>query len=945
MSWFTDKLRDELGLSLVEFFIATQIFVFAGPGAAALYLGTTAVTHAFLPDLPTFENKGTLLNTRATTAPSEYVYGTIRKGGVISFMDSSGTDNKYLHMVISLAGNPVDTISSIYINDKIVNIDASNNVTDERWTSEDGTPAIRIKRYNGSQTSADADLVAETSADSSFVGRDIAYIYVRLKYDPDVFAGGIPIFTAVVKGKKVYDPRTGQTVWSDNAALCIRDYLVSDIGLNDSGVDDDFFSTAANNCDSLVSIASGGTQARYKINGVINAASGIGASLQDMISAANATLYLSGGTWKLKVGVFEPSVKSFTLDDLRGEITLPTRRKKSDNFNEIVGKFVSEDADWIETDYPAITSSIFVAEDNGVKNHVDLPLPFVTNFRQAQRVAKQTLYRSREQIVFMAEFGLSAIGIEVGDVIDLTIETYGWTNKTFEVVSWTLVQNEKGSLRVSVALTETSAAAFDWSAEEQDIISNNTTLPAFFESPNVGLAGSGSLRTVNEQVMGVLTIDVSTSSDQIDKVEVQYKPSAETKYISLGQGESTTREVLGISDGYYDFRARSINALGVRGSWNTVSDFYITIFGAPPQTVTDFTANVVGNTLHFTWNPVDDLDLSHYKIRYSNQTTGATYPNCIDLISKVSRPANSITAPAQTGTYFIKAVDKLGNVSENASSFTVLLRSVDLENLNVVASIQESPDFFGNLIDTVKIVDGSDTFITLDRSNTFDQELGLFDSKTGLFDGNPSQVIVKKSGSYEFSEITDLGSTFISRVSTNLDIRHLQYGNSFDSQDQLFDTKVGLFDGDPNQFEDTTAITQIATTTDDPYVNANWSNFYNFVVGDVLARGIKFRVLLKTQVTSAAPAIYGLSASIDMPDRLESKDDITYTGTTNVAFNSSFNAIPTIAISAVLNSGDYYVITNKSKSGFTISTFNSGNPSTSPTTIDFIAKGYGKQIT
>ncbi len=47
-----------------------------------------------------------------------------------------------------------------------------------------------------------------------------------LEYDADAFPNGVPEVTAVVKGKKVYDPRTSTTAWSDNPALFKRLYYI-----------------------------------------------------------------------------------------------------------------------------------------------------------------------------------------------------------------------------------------------------------------------------------------------------------------------------------------------------------------------------------------------------------------------------------------------------------------------------------------------------------------------------------------------------------------------------------------------------------------------------------------------------------------------------------------------------------------------------------------------
>lgn len=900
--------------------------------AAAIvgYIGYTAVSalamRALTPSLgvdaaAAAENKGTVVNSRSAAGPQEYVYGTVRKGGNITFIDTSGTDNTYLHMVIALAGHRVEEITSVYINDEIVTIDGSNNVTSSRWLDEDGNPTIRIKRYTGSQTAADAALAADTAATGSFIGYGIAYLYVRMKYDADVFSGGVPTFTAVVKGMRPRDPRLGYNAYSANAALCIRDYLVSSYGLDDNAVDDDYFIAAANDCDELVSY-SGGTQKRYEINGVINAQSTIGNVLQDMLAACNGTLFFSGGKWKLKVGVYDASVKSFTLDDLRSEITLPTKRSRRDNYNQVVGKFINKTADYIEADYPAVTSSAFLADDNGIENTLDLTLNMVTDAAQAQRVARQTLYRNREQMVFSADFGLSAMNVEVGDTIDLTIADYGWTNKTFEVAAWQLLISDTGGVRIRMTLRETSESAFSWSAsDEQAIISNNSTLPKYYQALAPGVSLSGDLRLVNEQVVGALLIDVTSGSDQTDQFDVQYRKTGDTEWIALGRSTSNRFEAVGISDGSFDVRARSINSLGVRSPWTTVSSFYITLFATPPADVTNFSANVVGNTLHLSWSPVPDLDLSHYKIRYSSETSGAEYQRSIDLVAKVSRPANTVSVPAQTGTYFIKAVDKLGKLSASPASIVISTNTVDIENLNVVQTSIQHPSFTGSKPNVVLDSDGAGNFITIDP------------------------VALPSSGTYEFDTYVDLGQKYVSRVQTSLLMGFLDYVNDFDSAEDLFDAREGLFDGDPSQFDTTTVRTQVSFTDDDPAGTPTWSTWRDFVVGDIDARAFRFRAILETQNAGNAPLVRQLSATVDMPDRVESESDITYTGSQTVTFPSAFKAVPAIGIAASLADGDRYVISGKSRTGFTITTYTGGSVSTNSTTFDYVAKGYGKELT
>lgn len=105
----------------------------------------------------------------------------------------------------------------------------------------------------GVDQAANADAVAAfpDTWTSNHRLRGRAYVYVKLDYDENWWPNGIPNIKAVVRGKKVYDPRTGLTVWSDNWALCLRDYLTSSQGLS-AAVDNTNVIAEANICDETV---------------------------------------------------------------------------------------------------------------------------------------------------------------------------------------------------------------------------------------------------------------------------------------------------------------------------------------------------------------------------------------------------------------------------------------------------------------------------------------------------------------------------------------------------------------------------------------------------------------------------------------------------------------------------------------------------------------------
>jgi len=104
-----------------------------------------------------------------------------------------------------------------------------------------------------------------------------AAIYLRLTYDPDAFPSGIPNITVDMEGKDdILDPRIGARGYTENAALCVADYMAhpiygigAGIGAPD-GIETDSLIEAANICDEQIVLAGGGTEPRYSCNGVVS---------------------------------------------------------------------------------------------------------------------------------------------------------------------------------------------------------------------------------------------------------------------------------------------------------------------------------------------------------------------------------------------------------------------------------------------------------------------------------------------------------------------------------------------------------------------------------------------------------------------------------------------------------------------------------------------------
>ena len=140
------------------------------------------------------------------------------------------------------------------------------------------------------------------------------------------------------------------------------------------------------------------------------------------------------------------------------------------------------------------------------------------------------------------------------------------------------------------------------------------------------------------------------------------------------------------------------------------------------------------------------------------------------------------------------------------------------------------------------------------------------------------------------------------------------------------------------------ATLQVRTTDDDTASSPiTWSAWQPFVTGDYSARGLQFRIRLTSTEFGITPVVTGLGATVDMPDETRAGDDLTVSvAGLSVTFTPAFRSLKGLGISAQgLQTGDYYTITAKDKSGYTIQFFNSSDVAVERT-HDYVAVGYGR---
>jgi hypothetical protein len=923
------------------------------------------------PDIPDFATnefddfeKGILINKQSNDANIPVIYGERLTGGVRIFMETSGTDNTYLYMAIVMAEGEINDIEEIRVDDKAVTwASALSDGTavevgsgDSNFFKADPTvegssaeSLIRVEPHYGTDGQSASSLLSTLSSwGSNHKLSGLCYLALRFKWNSDAFTG-IPKVQAKIQGKKVKTYNSSlveqSASYQTNPAWCLLDYLTNaryGKGLAVSEIDLQSFYDASQVCVTQVTPYSGGSDINiFDCNTALDTSKPIIDNVREFLKGCRGYLPYNAGKYNLIIETTGSASITLTEDNIIGGYSLSTPTK-NDRYNRVIVGFVNPDRNYQvdEVQFPPIDDSglpsadqhaTMKTADGGFLLEGRFNFTTLTSKYQAEEMAEVILRRSREALSLGINVDFNGYDLAIGDIVNITHSSIGFSAKPFRVLGITFNRD----LTVGLSLVEYQATHYTWATKTQATTVPTTNLPnPFTIQPPASVTLDDTLIEYNDgTVIVALDVTIGASTDKfIDYYQVEYKKNSDSNFIIYSQGSGLTHRVLNVIDQEtYDVRVKAVNHLGVSSTYVSAQR---TIIGAvePPADVEDFSANIVGQQAHLGWTQIPDLDLAFYQLRFSEETDGtADWQNSVALVEKVSRPATSISVPARRGTYLIKAVDKLGNFSSNATA--IISNVIGVTNFNNITTVSEHPDFDGTITNVVV----NDSTIQLDSSELFDSASGNFDSETTrFFDSGVSNSDFFSSGNYLFANVIDIGAKHTCRITATL-------SQTSDNPDDLFDNRSGLFDTTSSNFDGDTpananAHLEIATSDD----NVTFTAFRNFTIGNYTARYFKFRVVLISRDNSSTPVVSQVKVTVDMEDRIFSGNDIVSgAGTKTVTFTNPYKTVNyALGITGEnMATGDFFTVSNKTINGFDILFKNSSGTNVSRT-FDFIAKGF-----
>ena len=891
-----------------------------------------------MPDFGTndFDNyeKGILLNKQSNDANIPVIYGTRMIGGTRVFMETSGTDNTHLYMAIILSEGEINDITSIKIDDKTVTWSGDLSDNTQRTVGsgdsnfyKDSASLITVEPHYGTDGQSASSLLSTLSSwGSTHKLSGLSYLALKFTWNADAFTG-IPKVQSIVQGKKVVaynSSSVAQTAtYSDNPAWCLLDYLTNERygkGLAIANIDIPSFYTASGICDTDVTAYGSTTIDVMDCNAIIDTSSPVIDNVREFLKGCRGYLPYVSGKYKLICETTGSSSITVTEDDIIGGYTLSSPTKNS-KYNRVIISYVNPARNYQvdEVQFPEIDDSGYTSADrHATMKTADgdillegrFDMKTLTSPYQSLEMAEVILRRSREALGLTINVSFSAYDVAIGDILGVTHSSLGFSNKQFRVLGI----NFNADFTLGLDLMEHQDAHYTWATKTQVSSTPSTNLPnPYTIQPPASVTLDDELIEYNDgTVIVALNVTVGASTDKfVDYYQVEYKLSTDSDYIIYAQGSGLIHRVLNVIDQkIYNVRVKAVNSMGVSSTYVTATR---TIVGAidPPSDVDDFACNILGQEAHLSWTQVADLDLAYYQIRYSSLTDGTgDWANSVSLVEKVSRPATSINVPARVGTYLIKAVDKLGNFSSNATG--IISNVTSIQNFNAITSVSEHPDFDGTLTNTAIVDD------------------------TRFFDSGVANADFYASGNYLFADVVDIGAKHTCRLTASLKQTSSDPDDLFDNRSGNFDSASGAFDGDTPS--NSNAHIEIATSDD----NSTYTAFQNFVIGNYTARYFKFRVILTSTDLASTPVVEEVSVTIDMEDRIFSGNDITSgAGAKTVTFTNPYKT-DNYAVGITgqgMATGDFFLVDTKTINGFNVTFKNSSGTSVSKV-FDYIAKGY-----
>ena len=617
----------------------------------------------------------------ADNEPLRIVYGRTRIGAQIA--DVLTYQNKLVLIAVWCEGE-IEAVESVEINDAA----APSGVTVTSYTGTAG------------QT-ANATLIAAYASHGITYADTLAGVAYSVVVVAAGAVDGFPGASAIIRGRKVYDPRSTLTAYSDNPALCLADFVESTTYGMARDVNWASVETVADFADELC-----GSEKRRLVGLCIDYPAPCARWIEALRTYAGCWLSQEGS--EILLIKDDTAASTFTFTD--ANIVAGSLRLKKRGVQQVP---TVVEVRWTDTtitpwaEKPAIAKLGGVDEGTTPRRESQVSLPGIQRYSQAYREAVERLNKLNTSDL-SCEFATfdEALAVQIGDVVTVT-HSIGLAAKLMRVTG--IAALEPGRWRITAVEYDPAAYSDTVSAEPSY---SDTDLPNPAEPP--ALAG---LTAVEE----VYQLDNGTYSSRIkmawDTPDYSYLRDYRVEVYRLGEliATATPREAIWrsgpVQEGIeYVCKVASISTIGTVGDW---AQYNVTPLGKSliPGDVPSLTIFEAGGRVYGTAGKAIDIDIIRYEWRY--WPVGGLWATGIVIDEADSLRLVVDTIPEGTWVVGVKAVDSVRQTSANAKTATVVVTS-DSNSFLVDAYESDTPALTNMAAYTLHPTDPNTYYITED---------------------------------------------------------------------------------------------------------------------------------------------------------------------------------------------------------------------------------------
>ena len=589
---------------------------------------------------------------------------------------------------------------------------ANPEYTSITYQYSSGKSFARIRWMLGSASqSADATLISLFPAlwTSNHRACGVPYLICEFDYNEKAFPSGVPAVSAVIRGAKLFDPRSpgSAPAWSENPALMQRHILTHpNFGKRTSirADEDARIAIVAAACDVVQGYTVAGVttaQALYKAALVLPYGAVPRGALDDLASAMAGRWAHVQGQFFCRAGVYSSSIQTLTDVDFVGSgratvgaaagsaISINSHKARTDKFNVVQTRIYDAGQNFKEVPLAPLKAFALITRD-GSELVQELSLQAVSFAPQALHVAGVLLRDSRDPLVCSVTCKLTAYQIQLTDVVAVTLPRFGWVAKEFEVTSrkWTL-----GGL-IKLTLKETAASIFTPDAAfVPGGYATNSVLPSpwVIAAPVLNAATSGTAELfINKDgfiesrvrvTWAPLTNLAVTQSGQIElQWQVSGAPTTSWQVETIA-GNASELIIRNAPDGVVIIiRARSRSNLAV-SQWSVQQGHRVVGKTAAPSAPATLTGTVSRGVITWIWPQIVDADYDNSELRSTNANWGLVSP--APLFKGAATTFSELVAVAGTVTRHLRSADTTKNMSSVVSG-SITVATADLVTLNAL---------------------------------------------------------------------------------------------------------------------------------------------------------------------------------------------------------------------------------------------------------------------